>query len=1101
MADLNSRQFIRILDLLSEGEIEGFPSARSYTWGTDNYKVALLKDVFFNNTPVLRKDAPIGNVQASDYNFAIEKDKDGKVLIDKCFATRKGVQDQSYISIIGDANEQDFAVGVKVAYGVPVTRSITDTDVTSVRVLISVPSLVVYYENGQLGGVPVTYQIQTSYAGGPFTTVVDEILNGRTTDLYQKAYTIDLTQPPPVDIRVVRTQVDAPPPNTNKITIVDEFFWASYTERINAKTKFPNSALFGLQVNAEQFSSIPSRTYRIRGIKVAIPSNASVDQVNGRLIYSGTWDGTFQAAQWTSDPAWILWDLLTSKRYGFGDHIKANQLDKWAFFACSQYASALVPDGFGGQEPRFSCNVNIQSQDEAFKLISNLSSTMRAMPYWSTGSITLSQDAPVDAVYVFNQSNVTQEGFNYSGSSLKTRHTVAVVSYMDLEARDKAYEVIEDKIGISKFGVIKAEIDAYGCTSRGQARRLGEWLLYSEQNETETCTFAADMAAGIVVRPGDLIKIGDPARAGVVRAGRCRAGSTTTTINIDREFPELVNSFTFNVMLPDGTLAAPSNSTITGSVVTLGTALAQVPAVGAPFGIGESNVLLSLWRVLGTKENDNGTYSISALSHNPSKYDYIERDVPLQTRDISDLNEPPETPGNIKAIEVLYESNGKVLSKIIVNWQPSLRATRYEMSYRAINGNPVVVNTRAPDCEIINSDVGRYEIEVRAVSAAGKRSSPAELGFNAIGKTAPPETIPDLFIAPIDEKSAELYWPQTVDIDVRIGGEIRIRHSPLTDAEATWGKANDIVPSVPGSATRKIVPLLEGTYFIRAVDSLGNESSGVASVVVDLPAPQDSLLIQTYREDDNSPPFNGTPTDMAYSSDEVGLILSANTLIDSMATDGNWDGLGFIDYIGGSVAVGTYVFSETLDLGATYDMDMRAILKTRTFEPGNLIDDRIADIDLWDSFDGDDLGSANAGMYVRTTADNPSGSPTWGIWQPFVNNTTRGRAFQFKLEATTTNPAQNLVVEQLGVTTTFQRRTEAQRNLTSGAGTYAITFPTAFYGTPSIGITAQDMGTGEYFTVTSVSRTGFSVTFRNSSTSMVSKNFDYQAVGHGRQIT
>jgi predicted phage tail protein len=1092
MADLNSRQVVRILDLLSEGEIEGFPSARGYTWGTDDYNKALLKDVYFNNTPVLRKEAPIGNIQKSDYNFN---------LTGSAFAARKGTQDQSYTDIIGDANEQDFAVGVKVTYGVPVTRSITDTDVTSVRVLISVPSLVVYLEKGQLDGVPVTYQIQTSYAGGPFTVVVDETLSGRTTDLYQKAYTITLTQPPPVDIRVVRTQVDAPPPNTNKITIVDAFFWASYTERINAKFKYPNSALFGLKIDAEQFASVPSRTYRIRGIKVAIPNNATVDQTNGRLIYNGTWNGTFQAAQWTSDPAWILWDLLLSKRFGFGDHIKASQLDKWAFFACSQYASALVPDGFGGQEPRFSCNVNIQSQDEAFKLISNLASTMRAMPFWSTGSITLSQDAPTDAVYVFNQSNVTEEGFNYSGSSLKTRHTVAVVSYMDLEARDKAYEVIEDKIGIGKFGVIKTEIEAYGCTSRGQARRLGEWILYSEQNETETCTFTADMAAGITVRPGDLIKIGDPARAGAVRAGRCRTGSTTTTINIDREFPELVNSFTFNVMLPDGTLAAPSNSTITGSVVTLGTPLTQVPAVGAPFGIGESNILLSLWRVLGIKENDNGTYSVSALSYNYTKYDYIERDVPLQPRDISDLNEPPATPGNIKAIEVLYESNGKVLSKIIVNWQPSARAIKYEVLYSANNGNQVPINTRAPDCEIINSDVGRYNIEVRAVSAAGKRSSPAELGFNAIGKTAPPETIPDLFIAPIDEKSAELYWPQTVDIDVRIGGEIRIRHTPLTDAEAAWGKSNDIVPSVPGSATRKIVPLLEGTYFIRAVDSLGNESSGVASVVVDLPAPQDSLLIQTYREDDNSPPFNGTPTDMAYSSDEVGLILSANTLIDSMATDGNWDGLGFIDYIGGSVAEGSYVFSETLDLGATYDMDLRAILKTRTFEPGNLIDDRIADIDLWDSFDGDDLGSANAGMYVRTTTGNPSGSPTWSAWQPFVNNTTRGRGFQFKLEATTTNPAQNLVVEQLGVTTTFQRRTEAQRNLTSGASTYVITFPTAFYGTPSIGITAQDMGTGEYFTVTSVSRTGFSVTFRNSSTSMVSKNFDYQAVGHGRQIT
>jgi predicted phage tail protein len=1091
MTDLNSRQVVRILDLLSEGEIEGFPSARSYTWGTDDYNTALLKDVYFNNTPVLRKEAQIGNIQSSDYNFN---------LSNSAFAARKGTQSQSYTDIIGDANQQDFPVGVKVTYSTPVTRSITDTDVTSVRVLISIPTLAVYQSNGNIDGLFVSYQIQTSYAGGPFTTVVDNTIRGRTTDLYQKGHLITLTQPAPVDIRVVRTKKDAPPPNTDKQTEKDEIYWASYTEKINAKTTYPNSALFGLKIDAEQFTSIPSRTYRIRGIKVAIPSNATVDQGNGRLIYSGVWNGTFQAAQWTSDPAWILWDLLTSKRYGFGDHIKASQLDRWTFYSCSQYSSALVPDGFGGQEPRFSCNVNIQSQDEAFKLISNLASTMRVMPYWSTGSISLSQDAPADFAYVFNQSNVTDAGFNYSGSSLKTRHTVAVVSYMDLDARDKAYEVVEDKNGIDKFGVVKTEIEAYGCTSRGQARRLGEWLLYSEQNETETCTFTTDIAAGVTIRPGDLIKIGDPARAGVMRSGRCSSGSTITRVNIDRAITDISTSFTLNVMLPDGTIAIAANSTISGTIVTPGTPLRLAPVAGAPFSLGDSNVSLSLWRVLGVKENDDGSYAISALSHNTTKYDYIERDVPLQFRDVSDLNEPPAPPTSLKATEVLYESSGKVLSKIIVNWQASTRANQYELSYSANNGNFVTTTTRAPDSEISNSDVGLYVIEVRAINAGGKRSGPAQLIFNAIGKTAPPETIPDLFIAPIDDKNAELYWPQAVDIDVRIGGEIRIRHCPLTDATASWGQSNDIVPAVPGAATRKIVPLLAGTYFIRAVDSLGNESADTASVVVSLPAPQDALLIQEYHEETGSPPFRGTPTDMAYNSDEGGLVLTASGLIDDMATDGNWDALGFIDYIGGSVSQGSYQYYNFLDLGAVYDIDLRAVLKTRAFEPGNFIDDRLADVDEWDDIDGDDLGAANTSLFVRTTPDSTSGSPTWGAWQPFVNSTTRGRGFQFKMEVTTSNSNQNLVVEQLGVITQFERRTELGRNLTSGASTYSVTFPTAFYDVPSIGITAQDLGTGGYFTISSASRTGFNVTFRNSGGSIVSKVFDYQAVGHGRQI-
>ena len=1095
---LESAQFARIIDLLSEGEIEGFSSARNYQRGTAEYNRALLKDIFFNNTPMVRAAAdPSQPYQNSDFNFR-----------DVTVSPRYGTQNQTYLTEIGNTTQQEFQVGAKITQATPVTRSITNANVNAVRVTISVPQLQIYESDGDVRGRSVDLQIQLSYNGGPFSTVLSDTITGRTTDLYQRKYRIELTQAPPVEVRVVRVTPDAP--QSAQDTILDEIFWASYTELISAKTAFPNSALIGLLVSAEQFSSIPQRAYRIRGIKVAIPSNATVDSTTGRLIYNGVWNGSFASAQWCSDPAWILWDLLTSKRYGFGDHVTTEQLDKWSFFAASQYSSALVPDGFGGQEPRFSCNVNIQTQEEAFKLISDLSSVMRAMPYWATGSLTIAQDAGLlgsDAVYAFNQSNVTEDGFSYSGSSLKTRHTVAVVSYLDLDARNIAYEVVEDKTAIDKFGVVKTEVSAFACTSRGQARRLGEWLLYSEQNETEVVSFITDMAAGITVRPGDVIKIADPTRAGVVRAGRCTSGSTTTSVPVDRQLSDIypggvpAGGFTLNVMLPDGSIGIAAGSTMSGTTITPGIALTQAPRAGAPYSIDDSTVQLQLFRVIGLQESDGTTYTITAVSHNDAKYDYIERDVPLTRRDVSDLNEPPETPTNLSATEVLYESNGQVLSKIIVGWAPSIRAQLYEFRHRLDSGNFSFNTTRAIDTELANSAVGTYTFEVIAISASNKRSEPATLAFNAIGKTAPPQTIPDLFIAPIDQHNAELYWPQATDLDVRVGGQVRIRHSPLVDGSATWGRANDIVPAVNGSSTRKIVPLLEGTYLIRAVDSLGNESAGVASVVVDLPAPQDTLLIQEYREEDNTPPFNGTGTDMAYSETELGLILASGTLVDGMATDGNWDALGLIDYIGGAVSQGNYQFSETLDLGGVYDIELRAILQTRAFEPGNTWDDRLGLIDLWDDIDGDDLGGANCQLYVRTTSTAPAGSPTWATWQPFVNNTQRGRGFQFKLVANSSNPAQNVVVEQLGVVTQFERRTEAQRNLTSGAGSYTITFPTAFYGTPSIGITAQDMDTGDYFTVSSATRAGFSVTFRNSAGSIVSKTFDYQAVGHGREIT
>ena len=1090
--NLESRQYARIIDLISEGEIEGFPEQRFYSPGSTAWNNAALKNIYFNNTPVLREGAdPSGSLTRADLNFQYN-----------AISFRLGTQNQSYLYEVGTSTQEEVPVNVEVLNSQSVTRTITDVNVNGIRVTVSVPALQILYTNGNVGPTFIELQLQLSYNGGPFQTVISDSIGGRTADLYQRRYRIDLTQPPPVAVRVVRITDDVE--SVTGETRQRKLFWASYTELIYGKTTFPNSAVVGMTLAAEQFSTIATRSYRVRGIKVRIPSNATVDATTGRLIYSGVWDGTFQSAKWCSDPAWILWDLLTSKRYGFGDYITSDSLDKWTFFSASSYANELVPNGFGGQEPRFSCNVNIQTQEEAYKLVNDLCSVFRAQPYWSIGSLTLAQDRPTDASYIFNQSNVTEEGFSYSGSSLKTRHTVAVVSYLDLETREINYEVVEDAKGIQKFGVIKVEVSAFACTSRGQARRVGEWLLFSEQNETEVISFKTDLAAGMVVRPGTVVRVADPVRAGRFRAGRV-TGGTAQVITLDRSaedmfFDGMPATLDFNVILSDGTSQSVGDVTgtaLNGSTLTLPESLRAIPSVGAPFAIGTTGLRPQLWRVLTVSEEEDG-YAITGLLHIQGKYAYIERDVPIQPRDVTALDTEPNTPINLRASELLYESNGQVFNKVLLSWQPDPRTARFELRYRVDGGNWSTVSTRSPDYEISEAGPGVYQFEIQAISPGLRRSGIATLSFTALGKTAPPETIPDLFIAPIDKHNAELYWPQAVDLDVKVGGRIRVRHTPDIGEEATWGRANNIVPAVAGSSTRKIVPLLEGTYFIRAVDSLGNESAGVASVVVDLPAPQDAQLVQEYREDDDSPPFQGALTDMVYNASEGGLMLTASGFVDDIP---DWDDVSSIDYYGDVSPTGSYQFAETLDLGATYDIDLRTILKTRALEPGSLWDDRTDLIDLWDDIDGDDLSAVNANLFVRTTTDNPSSSPTWGLWQPFVNGTTRGRGLQFKMDATSTNVAQNIIVEQLGVITEFQRRTEQQRNLGSGAGTYTVTFPSAFYGVPSIGITGQDMDTGDYFTVASVTRTGFEVTFRNSGGSIVSRTFDYQAVGHGREIT
>jgi predicted phage tail protein len=369
---LDSRQYAELIDLISEGEIAGLKDG--------------LKSIYLDNTPLQNPNGTFNFQNVTVY-------------------TREGTQNQTLIPFANEIKDER-SVNVTVRNDGPVTRTITDSQTDAVRITITVPRLEQITNEGDTVGQSFRLQIQIQYNGGGFTTVIDDTVSGRTGDPYQKAYLVNLTGAFPVDVRMVRITGDS-----NDLRLSNEFTWTSYTEIIYSRLAYPNSALVGIRIDAEQFNSIPQRSYLIRGIKVIIPSNATVDSTTGRLTYAGIWNGTFGAAQWCSDPAWILWDLLSSSRYGLGEHLDTAQLDKWSFFAASQYCSEIVPDGFGGYEPRFSCNVNIQTSEEAYKLINDMCSVFRAMPYWAVGSLTVSQDKPVDPAYLFTLANVTEEGF------------------------------------------------------------------------------------------------------------------------------------------------------------------------------------------------------------------------------------------------------------------------------------------------------------------------------------------------------------------------------------------------------------------------------------------------------------------------------------------------------------------------------------------------------------------------------------------------------------------------------------------------------------------------------------------------------------------
>ena len=1060
--NLDSTAYAKIVEIISEGEIEGFatPSRLGLTPGTTQYTNASLKDIYFNKTRLLNATADNTLPQDADFNF-----KNVTVV------SKFGTQSQAYVPGF-DAVEEEVSVGQDVVLATPVVKTITDTNVNAVRLTISVSLLQKLLDNGDIVGSSLALAIEVRYFGGSYTTVIADTISGRTSDLYQRDYIVDINGAFPVDIRVSRTSAE---PTSIKET--NAFSWSSYTELIYKKLKYPNTAYVATRIDAEQFSNIPQRAYKIRGIKVAIPSNATVDLETGRLTYAGIWNGTFGAAAWTSDPAWILWDLLTSKRYGLGDHIQANTLDKWAFFQASKSCGELVSTGLNDpiSEPRFSCNVNIQSQDEAYKLINDMCSIFRAMPYWAAGSLSMMQDQPADPIALFSLANVSEEGFTYESSSLKTRSTVVVVGWLNLELGDIDREVVEDPEGIARYGVVTKEVTAFATTSRSQAHRVGEWILYSERYETEVCNFTTSLENGIIVRPGAVINIADPVKAGARRAGRISA-ATSSTVTVDNAV-DLPSTGILSVVLNDGIVESRGITDLTAGVYTVSPSFSVAPQNGAAWMVETDDIQPTQWKVLGLQEQDGINYTVTAVSYNSSKYDYVERGAPLEARDITNLNEPPASPQDLTGTEILYPLNGRVATKLALTWKGVRGVNEYRIRWRQEFGNWTEVRKYGPLYEIEDVTTGNYQVEVYAISSTQIISSaPTEMMFAVTGVGAPPANPTGVSLVPINESSAILQWNIATDLDVLIGGEVLIRHDPRQLPTAEWATSNAIVQAAAGNQTQKQVPLLEGTYFIAFRDQSGVRSVTPVGIPAVLPTPQPRLVVKTWAEENESPKFNGTDTNLGYDAGYDGLFLDPSVDLE-----------------------GEYIYEDTLDLGQVYDINVQRRVISGAVSFGTLFDSVVGLFDDQPSdFDGGDLDQVNAVTYVRVTDDNPASSPTWGDWNEYANAIVRGRGIQLKVEGVTRTTQVGLVISELGATAELQQRTETASN--TGSSTYTVTYADAFYAAPDVTISPSNMATGDFFTLTSVTRTGFTVAFKNSANAAVTRSFTYTAVGYGREI-
>jgi len=667
----------------------------------------------------------------------------------------------------------------------------------------------------------------TNVSASRFVGVEKETLVGKTTTRYQRSYEVQLTGSAPWDIRVRRITADS-----TSVVLQNKTVFDTYTEVIEAKLRYPNSALVALKIDSSQFQNIPTRGYEVNLLLIQVPSNYNPTT----RAYTGSWDGTFKVA-WSNNPAWCFHDLLTNERYGLGGLMDPTQVDKWALYSIGQYCDGMVSNGFGGTEPRFTCNFYLQTRAEAYKVLQDFASIFRGMAFWSTGAITAVQDAPSDPVALFTAANVIDGKFTYAGSGLKARHTVALVTWNDPEDlyRQKI-EYVEDADGINRYGVQQTEVTAVGCTSRGQANRAGKWLLFSERMETETVQFSVGLD-GTLVRPGSVIKVSDANRASARLGGRVSA-STTSTITVDQAPTTSVIGWTLYVTLSNGTVESRGVSSVVGTLIAASASFTSAPAPQGIWILSGPSVEAQTFRVLAIAEDgETKNYAITALAHEPLKYAAIESGLVLAPRDITRLNDVPATPTGLVLSESLYTQQSQVRAKANIGWLEVAGVYKYFVEWRKDSGNWARIETQNTDIEILDITPGTFDVRVYSSNPAGLISGYVSGSLAALGKTAPPANVSG-FTGSVDPSlGLTLTWSPVADIDVEVY-EVRVGTS--WDAGALAGK-------VKGS-TLKIgaIPSGSQTYWVKATDTSGVYSTTATSTVVTITAAAAPIVTSSF---------------------------------------------------------------------------------------------------------------------------------------------------------------------------------------------------------------------------------------------------------------
>jgi predicted phage tail protein len=1055
---LRSKNIARVLDVICEGEIVGLVHPETHeVLPPEEYG----KAIYFDDTVLQNPDGTF-NFEGITVEF------------------RPGLPDQAPLTGF-PAGEADKGEGVEITAAAPIVRTITDTNLDAIRLKVRVSSLVSQSAStGDLNPTSVSLKVELQPSGGGYEVVKEDTISGKTTSPYERAYLIPLTGTGPWNYRVTRLT-----PDSESAALQNKTYLAGYTGIVDHRLIYPDSALCGVAVDAQLFgANVPARGYLMKLLKGRVPSNRDPETRD----YDGFWDGTFQFV-WHNNPAWVFYELVTNDRWGLGEFLGDTEADKWVLYEIGRYCDEPVPDGLGGMEPRFTFNGVISTQEEAFRVVQALASVFRGMVYWSSSGVTAVQDAPSRPSKLVTQANAVGGLFTYQGTALKTRFTVVNVSFTDPADRYRpSIEVVQDDDAIRRFGRRVTNVVAPWCTSRGQARRMGRWIIDTNLNETKTVTYRAGFDHA-EVRPGDVIAVADPARARKRMGGRAKA-ATSTSLTVDAAV-EIHAGIEYILLatLPDGRIEERILTNAASAGETVLTWTNPLPLVPKAFSVWilAGDVQPWLCRVLANVEIERHVFEITALQHSPGKYERVEQNLRLAAPASSTLPQGRlQPPSNLTWNEYTYRQGAVVRSAVTISIQasPDPRARYYEFRVkRPTSPDFVTLATGSTlSMDIDGTEFGLWSFQSRALDAQGRPSNyvtVADVELKADRKPTEDVSgarisvigpIANITVNPILAPQFSHFW---------------IKFTPETD-EPKWGSAVTLLDNI--AVTSFQLPAMKGSYLIKAVNTAGVESLVAAVIVSTIDGVEGLNAVELV---EGSPDWTGT-RDGTAKHDGALRLGSADTV-------GDWARLGDVIALGagtnGVRPQGSFDFDEVVELDAVYTSRLTATIHALGVNYGNRIGlwTRLGDVE---TLGGADPGSWDLQLLVATTQDAAGPGRTWSTWAPFVVGDYTACAFKFRTVLFSYDPQVTPVVDELVIQVDMPDRLVDDYDVPCAPPGVRVDFDPPFRARPSLTFGLQGMQEGDRYTISSHTRTGFNIAFTNGG-APVSRSFDYHAKGYG----